>query len=986
MPQDSCIISKTQHTSKEEELRNRLYNISQKRQKELRAKEKEEDNKFEISADNFKNMRDTQSIFKAAKNYQTQLSNQTDMKMGKFIDEMRSEFSSTSNKQGIPQHILYQHTRMLERQVNLLENSQKALTEVLNNNMNGSNSNGYSLKQEIQQENRMMMLDIIAPLNQRCMEMKHLHESTRACADGMAGKMEDLKNIIASSHSMNAPMLSSTIQSAPVDPLSQAVSNPEYFTKNLENIKTQMEEIKNQSIAIEHDMENRYKNMTIDNLQKKYMPKTITQEMEDARERQKRNPELEEILTDYDKTRKAVNEKLGGEFDYGEFQLDLKDILAEKDKILTDFRKTALEIPPPPPIGVKKYNFKTRPLKPKPKPLPQKQKIKVPGPEIPNKDIESHKVKPTPSMPVGSSKPSRNKPSNERNPRRGRDQVHVSDYPSPGRNIHLEEEMREKNPVEPTTDLLTLKKQIVEEVDNDLKRNTAKGKYIDPFRRVNNLDNDMGVIETVGVAQPGSEESKMRTLDRELHRRDIGERVAARNTQDSQPDQDKVLDAITDLILEEYLKHHNESKDYASMTEEEKKEQREKENISSFMASLNKNQMFEQPIDPTINDIGEEVIQEKLDSIFKEFQKDKKAADRTIKAAERKRNIHELMRSSTSQFDKSKKKINFEIDEESWEESGKEETKVQTKKSKKIKSKSKESNEESPVKSQQMSREVHSTPVASGYGYVQTPSGTMPVAGPMVVGAHPGAQQFIYESAQAQPSFNLGDIQQIVQNTIANEMKKNVNYLEKRNDYQGSAVVQQPEAFQTHKVPTNEMSEEEIKLRAEENELKKGIAINIAPYAQQTLGIDINRPVNAGYTNPFLGGAAPRTGLNNPRLINLDDYELSSESEFVTDDEADKGYNEDFSDLNITSKTNGKNRYDIVRESEEYKQSDPKPSISQISSIEILKDKKQGKIGSKGRSRPKIMDSDLDPEIEAARKKYRKKGKIDITEEDEEDI
>lgn len=37
--------------------------------------------------------------------------------------------------------------------------------------------------------------------------------------------------------------------------------------------------------------------------------------------------------------------------------------------------------------------------------------------------------------------------------------------------------------------------------------------------------------------------------------------------------------------------------------------------------------------------------------------------------------------------------------------------------------------------------------------------------------------------------------------------------------------------------------------------------------------------------------------------------------------------------------------------------------------------------------RPGILDEDLDPEIEAAkRKKFKKKGKIEITEEDEDDL
>jgi len=160
--------SKTQYSQKEIQLRQRLYNISKKRAKETLEKEEEEDRRYEINPETFKSLKDTNSVISAAKTYQMELSKQSDHKMGQFIDEMRSQFSNNSNKQSIPQHILYQQTRMLERQVNLLEQNQKTLTDVLNNSVNqGGSGGGYAMRQELQNENRQMMQDIIAPLNQR---------------------------------------------------------------------------------------------------------------------------------------------------------------------------------------------------------------------------------------------------------------------------------------------------------------------------------------------------------------------------------------------------------------------------------------------------------------------------------------------------------------------------------------------------------------------------------------------------------------------------------------------------------------------------------------------------------------------------------------------------------------------------------------------------------------------------------------------------
>ena len=636
----------------------------------------------------------------------------------------------------------------------------------------------------------------------------------------MAGKMDELKNIISAANSFSGPMLSSTIPQKVADPLAEAVANPEIFTRNLENVKAQMQDLRDESLAMEHEMENRSRKMVMENVQKKYMPMTITQEVEKAQEINRGNPQVQEILTDYDRTRKAVTDKLGGEFNYGEFELDLKDILSDKNKILKDFRKTALNIPPPAPTGVASYNFKTRPLKPKQKALPQKQKIKAPDSKKPKNyyNEEEHQVKPTPSNPVGNA-PKRGGNFSNSSSRRPREETKVTDYPPPGRNIHLEESMEEKKVVEPHTDLLTVKKMVVEDIKNDLENNMTRGKYIDPFQRRDNLENGIDVIETVGLGKPESEESKMRSMDRELHKRDIEGKVAAESEKASKEGQDQVLDAVTDLILREYLKNDIESKEYADMTEEERENHREKEKISSFMASLNKNQMFSDSVDPTIKDLGEEILNEKLEDLFKDLRKGKKNEERNKKSLERKRTIHELMKTSGNQFEKSKKKINFEIDEESWENSSREETKTRKKKSKKNKtmkesfeSIDEESNEETPYKKNQI-------PVGAQFssgemGFVNN------FGGPVAVGARPGYNQPVYQPAPTQPGFNLGDIQQIVQNTIANEMKKNVNYLEKKNDYPGAMMVQQPEVFETHKIPVNPMSVEEAKLRAEENELK----------------------------------------------------------------------------------------------------------------------------------------------------------------------
>ena len=180
-PQDNCMISKTQYSNNEQKLRAKLYNISQKRAKEALEKEREEDSKFEINPDTFQRLTDNNSIINEARSYQAKLASHADEKMSQFIDDMRTEFSNTSGKYSIPQHILYQQTRMQQQQVQLLEKNQNALVEVLNRTLNNTGNNSeFALKQEMNNYNRSMMQDIIAPLNQRFVEMKNLYENTKA--------------------------------------------------------------------------------------------------------------------------------------------------------------------------------------------------------------------------------------------------------------------------------------------------------------------------------------------------------------------------------------------------------------------------------------------------------------------------------------------------------------------------------------------------------------------------------------------------------------------------------------------------------------------------------------------------------------------------------------------------------------------------------------------------------------------------------------
>ena len=71
--------------------------------------------------------------------------------------------------------------------------------EVINNVMNQQKTgheSGASVKQNVFNENRRMMLEMMVPLNQQLNDMKLLYENTKQCSTGVETKIEELKKVM----------------------------------------------------------------------------------------------------------------------------------------------------------------------------------------------------------------------------------------------------------------------------------------------------------------------------------------------------------------------------------------------------------------------------------------------------------------------------------------------------------------------------------------------------------------------------------------------------------------------------------------------------------------------------------------------------------------------------------------------------------------------------------------------------------------------
>ena len=87
--------------------------------------------------------------------------------MSTFIDEMRQNFLQQQNANTIPQSLILRQTQMMDRQVEVLENNQKQIGEIINNLMNRGGTgidSSANLKQNVFNENRRMMLEMLAPI------------------------------------------------------------------------------------------------------------------------------------------------------------------------------------------------------------------------------------------------------------------------------------------------------------------------------------------------------------------------------------------------------------------------------------------------------------------------------------------------------------------------------------------------------------------------------------------------------------------------------------------------------------------------------------------------------------------------------------------------------------------------------------------------------------------------------------------------------
>jgi hypothetical protein len=172
---------------------------------------------------------------------------------------------------------------MMERQLGVLESNQKQIGEIIQNVTNKGSAGeaaAPSIRQNVFNENRRMMLEMMAPMQAQLNEMKLLYENTKTCSNDVGDKIDELKKVIAVQQANITgapnPMLSSQTNPA----LMEHYMDPSVVGKGIEAIKEQMRGVQMEAQAIENEMEGRFTAMLgRREAQVRGVPKTLTEEL-----------------------------------------------------------------------------------------------------------------------------------------------------------------------------------------------------------------------------------------------------------------------------------------------------------------------------------------------------------------------------------------------------------------------------------------------------------------------------------------------------------------------------------------------------------------------------------------------------------------------------------------------------------------------------------------------------------------------------------
>ncbi|TNV86295.1 hypothetical protein FGO68_gene5988 [Halteria grandinella] len=788
-----------------------------------------------------------------------------------FLDEMRNQFLSANSGNAIPQSILFQQTRLMEKQVQVLEQNQKSMTEVLSNvfNQNATGpSTAQNVRQQIFHENRTMMLQMMAPMNQQLNEMKLLYENSKAASGDIGGKIDELKRVLAMQGEMYLRGGNASQQSTNIFQQNEII-DPNIVKKGVEELREQMKDMQREAMLIEGDMEKRFQAMTMKTQQQRHLPASITEEYDTLYDQVQKKSGITH-------TREVVMERLGGYFDYAQFGEELRQIMVQKEALDREFRSGALEVPEyQKGQKIPDYDFSSSiftkdlfsPSQPQTAVIPEKMSNQRPAyldtiqtEPVYKVDLEAFRsegisqqktivddiqppvqrvvmpqpVSAQPKAAAGPSRPSvTQKPVNDkiaqRSPLKSNDDSDFSDEPLPAKK-QPKQPTPKKQPAKPlpdkgeqikNLDLFTLKKQVIEELKSEINiRKSLQTPFEANQAHAQNEVQPQPSVVIQGKKEPQIQEkdemaeimNRMRQVQAEIETHTSVPQSLRQSQESNRLPLSETM--IVDAVAEAFLKEIQGA------------------SVRNSVQSLNEGQnpMLENSME--YRRLGEEVILEKLQGIFDDLAPP-----------------HEV-------------KKPFEIINSIPISHSKPDVQVLTQ------------------ETVQMAPQVIQQPQI----IMQAPQPQQP---PVIIPIVLNADSKIQNNPQLDSVFkNQGQLRDMISQVISSQLQMHnikqantgnrarVDIDEYDDDFEGEDVKKKEVDLN---LTSRTVQEEEARTKAEQMETKKQMFINVQPYVAQTL----NMGLPGGYSNPFsfTKGKQPNT-LQAAPLLDLDNFDLSSHADY----------------------------------------------------------------------------------------------------------
>ena len=170
---DHCIVSATSLSLKEANLKNRLYKNTVPAPKQIICDP------------------EAKPTVKLMQNLSTQENNQS---MANFLKEMGNQLIEEKSKSSIPQSLLYQQSRVMEKQLQVIETNQKQVEKAMTLNESKKNE---MLRHEIYKDSAQLINQTIKPLVEGIAESRNMYTETLKKHENIQSKIDELKEVIA---------------------------------------------------------------------------------------------------------------------------------------------------------------------------------------------------------------------------------------------------------------------------------------------------------------------------------------------------------------------------------------------------------------------------------------------------------------------------------------------------------------------------------------------------------------------------------------------------------------------------------------------------------------------------------------------------------------------------------------------------------------------------------------------------------------------